>query len=127
MRPDYIDRFGLAHFKRLRSLSRNYPEAYVGHLGSQTVVAHTVIPTGLRPADLPWVDEAFVDADGLLGKPGLPYRTGRLSRAQYWQLLQRIPRDQFLQARIQDTLGGKVFAVGTKDYAATLRSEERRV
>jgi predicted AlkP superfamily pyrophosphatase or phosphodiesterase len=30
MRPDYIDRFNLENFKRLRSSSRNYPEAYVG-------------------------------------------------------------------------------------------------
>ena len=120
MRPDYIDRFGLENFKRLRSRSRNYPDAYVGHMGSQTVVAHTVIPTGLRPGDLPWVDEAVVDTDGLLGKPGLPYKTGKLTRDQYFTLLKRIPREQFLQARIQDTLGGKVFGVGSKDYAATL-------
>ena len=30
-----------------------------------------------------------------------------------------IPRDQFLPARMLDTLGGQVFAVGEKDYAAT--------
>src|SRR5688572_19202600 len=61
MRPDYIDRFGLANFKRLRASSRNYPDAYVGHLSSQTVVAHMVIPTGLRPGALPWVDDVLVD------------------------------------------------------------------
>ena len=118
MRPDYIDRFGLANFKRLRSSSRNYPDAFVGHLSSQTVVAHMVIPTGLRPGALPWVDDVLVDNDGAIGKPGLAYNTGRLTRPQAWQLLQRIPREQFLPARIQDTLGGKVFAVGEKDYAA---------
>src|SRR4051794_24143881 len=31
MRPDYIDRFSLEHFKHLRAISRNYPDAYVGH------------------------------------------------------------------------------------------------
>src|SRR5687768_871480 len=118
MRPDYIDRFGLTNFKRLRSSSRNYPDALVGHLSSQTVVAHMVIPTGLRPGDLPWVDDALVDIDGAIGKPGLAYNTGKLTRPQTWQLLQKIPRDQFLPARIQDKLGGKVFAVGEKDYAA---------
>jgi len=120
MRPDYIDRFGLENFKRLRSASRNYPDGYVGHLTSQTVVARAVIPTGLRPGALPWVDESMVDLDGAIGRPGLPYRTGRLTRTQYWALLKGIPRDQFLPARIQDTLGGKVFAVGSKDLAATL-------
>ena len=88
MRPDYIDRFGLANFKRLRSSSRNYPDAFVGHLSSQTVVAHMVIPTGLRPGALPWVDDVLVDNDGAIGKPGLAYNTGRLSRPQAWQLLQ---------------------------------------
>jgi hypothetical protein len=36
MRPDYVDRFGLENFKRLRASSRHYPDAYVGHLASQT-------------------------------------------------------------------------------------------
>jgi hypothetical protein len=107
MRPDYIDRFGLENFKRLRASSRNYPDGYVGHLTSQTVVAHAVIPTGLRPGALPWVDEAMVDFGGAIGKPELTYRTGRLTRPQYWQLLKGIPREQFLPARIQDTLEAK--------------------
>lgn len=118
MRPDYIDRFGLANFKRLRATSRNYPDAYVGHLSSQTVVAHMVIPTGLRPGALPWMEDVLVDVDGALGSPGGAYRTGDLSEAQAWKLLDKIPREQFLPARIQDALGGKVFAVGEKDYAA---------
>jgi len=121
MRPDYIDRFGLQNFKRLRASSRHYPDAYVGHLASQTVVAHLVMPTGLPPRALPWVDEAFVDEAGTLGKPGAAYKTGELHRDQSWKLLQAIPREQFLSARLLDALGqkvGRVFAVGEKDYAA---------
>jgi hypothetical protein len=118
MRPDYIDRFGLGNFKRLRASSRNYPDAYVGHLSSQTVVAHLVIPTGLRPGALPWSDDVLVDVDGTIGKPGGAYNTGKLTREQTRQLLSKIPRAQFLPARIQDTLGGQVFAIGAKDYAA---------
>ena len=120
MRPDYIDRFDLKNFKRLRASSRNYPDAYVGHLSSQTVVAHLVIPTGLPPGALPWVDDVFVDEKGLLGDAGLPYKTADLKRDQQRTLLQAIPREQFLPARIQDTLGDKVFAVGEKDYAGEL-------
>jgi hypothetical protein len=121
MRPDYIDRFGLENFKRLRDSSRHYPDAYVGHLASQTVVAHLVMPTGLPPRALPWVDEAFVDEAGTLGKPGAVYKAGELSLAQSWKLLQTIPREQFLPARLLDALGekvGNVFAVGEKNYAA---------
>ena len=120
MRPDYIDRFDLANFKRLRSSSRNYPDAYVGHLGSQTVVAHVVIPTGLQPKAMPWVDEAMVDTKGLIGAPGLAYKTQELTRDQMFKLLAGIPREQFLQARLHDQLGGQVIAVGEKNYATNL-------
>src|SRR5688572_17921334 len=120
MRPDYIDRFNLTHFKRLRASSRNYPDAYVGHLGSQTVVAHAVIPTGLRPGDLPWQDEAMVDVEGVLGKPDAAYRTGELGAAQLLRFLGRLPRAQFLGARLRDTHGGRVFSIGAKNYAAVL-------
>src|SRR5262245_6193807 len=85
MRPDYIDRFGLTNFKRLRETSRHYPEAYVGHLGSQTVVSHLVISSGLLPKALPWQDDVVVDLKGILGKPGAPYETGRLTREQFWK------------------------------------------
>lgn len=120
MRPDYIDRFGLEHFRRLRATARHYPEAYVGHLGSQTIVSHVVIPTGLAPKDLPWQDDLFIDAEGLFGKPGAVYETGLMTRAQFFPLLARIPRQQFLTARLTDAFGGSVFVVGEKDYAATV-------
>ena len=117
MRPDYIDRFDLKNFKRLRDSSRNYPEAYVGHLASQTIVSHLVIPTGLAPKDLPWQDDAMVDVDGVLGKPGAAYDADVFTREEMWRFLERIPRSQFLPARIQDQLG-PVFAIAQKGYAA---------
>jgi len=120
MRPDYIHRFNLENFKRLRSSSRNYPEAYVGHLGSQTVVSHLVISTGLLPKFFPWQDDTFYDRHGILGKAGAAYETGQLTRAQFWKLLEGIPNEQYLATRIRDKFHGKVFAVGGKDYAATL-------
>src|SRR5690349_835073 len=120
MRPDYIDRFGLEHFKRLRQTSRHYPDAYDGHMTAQTIVSHLVIPTGLPPKTLPWHDDVFIDAQGLFGKPDAVYETGLMTRAQFWPLLERIPRRQFVAARIKDALGGSVFAVGGKDYAANV-------
>ena len=117
LRPDYIDRFDLKNFKRLRSTSRDYPNAYVGHVGAQTVVSHLVIPTGLLPKALPWQDDAFVDMKGDLGKPGAAYETTTLTLPQFWQMLRSIPREQFLGSRIQDKFGGKVFAVGEKSYS----------
>ena len=49
MRPEYIERFNLASFKRLRSRGTSFPNAYVGHLASVTVVSHAVISTGSMP------------------------------------------------------------------------------
>jgi len=120
MRPDYVDRFDLPNFKRLRASSRHYPEAYVGHLGSQTVVAHAVIPTGLRPGQLPWQDEAMVDLDGAIGRAGAVYKTGELSRTQLLKFLSPMPRTQFLGARVRETHGGRVYSVGSKNYSAVL-------
>jgi hypothetical protein len=117
MRPDYIDRFDLPHFKRLRASSRHYPEAYIGHLAAQTIVSHLVIPTGLAPKDLPWQEDVLVDIDGALGKQGAAYKTDDLTREQLWRLLEKTPRDRFITARINDRLG-PVFAIGEKNYAA---------
>jgi hypothetical protein len=117
MRPDYIDRFNLEHFKRLRAAARHYPDAYIGHLASQTIVSHLVIPTGMAPRELPWQDDAFVDVAGVLGKPGAAYDADELSREEMWRFLERLPRERALAARITDSLG-PVFAVGEKDYAA---------
>jgi len=83
MRPDYIDRFDLQNFKRLRGSSRHYPEAYVGHLASQTVVSHLVIPTGLPPKELPWLEDVLLDAEETLGKPNAAYKTDQITPAEY--------------------------------------------
>jgi hypothetical protein len=120
MRPDYIDRFNLEQFKRLRARSRHYPDAYIGHLAAQTIVSHLVIPTGLPPKDLPWQEDVFLDRDGRLGAPDAAYDTGVLTRQQMWRLLEPLPRQQYLPARLQDAFGAPVFAVGQKDYAATI-------
>jgi hypothetical protein len=117
MRPDYIDRFGLRNFQSLRAASRHYPDAYVGHLGSQTVVSHLVIPTGLMPKAFPWQDDVMLDRAGTLGKPGAAYETARLTREQFWKLLASIPASRHVGARLRQKRGGKIIAVGEKEYA----------
>src|SRR5262249_19557272 len=46
MRPDFVDRFDLKHFKWLAENGVSFPQAYVGDLGSITVVSHAVITSG---------------------------------------------------------------------------------
>ena len=120
MRPDYIDRFDLPHFKAFRASARHYPDAWVGHLGSQTVVSHIVIPTGLLPKDLPWQDDVLVDQRGALGRMNAPYDVGRLSREQLFTLLEPLAPATFLPYRLRAKTGRPVFAAGEKDYATYL-------
>jgi hypothetical protein len=120
MRPDYIDRFGLRNFQSFRASSRHYPEAYVGHLGSQTVVSHLVIPTGLLPKALPWQDDVLLDRAGKLGKPGAAYETARLTQEQFWKLLAFVPASRHVGTKIREKHGGKIIAVGEKDYSTLL-------
>jgi hypothetical protein len=54
-----------------------------------------VIPTGLPPKDLPWLEDVLLDAEGVLGKPGAAYKTDDLTRDQMWRLLEHVPRERF--------------------------------
>jgi len=118
MRPDYVDRFDLPNFKRLRGLSREYVNGYVGHIGAETVVSHLVLPSGRLPRDLPWQDEAYVDHAGLLGTPGKTYATGGLKAEQFQTLMKQVPAEAFITGRMKKVHGGRVFSVAQKYYAA---------
>ncbi len=118
MRPDYVDRFDLPNFKRLRRMSREYVHAYVGHMGAETVVSHAVLTTGRLPRDLPWQDEVYVDHAAVLGPAGTLYGTGSLSGPDLWKLQRTLPPDTFLAARTRKVHGGRVFSVAQKHYSA---------
>ena len=120
MRADYIEQYNLQNFKRLQKMSHNYPKAYVGHLGAQTVVSHLVIPTGLPPKYLPWQDDVTVDRDGAIGPANHAWNVGDLKHAKHEKLLAKIPRNQFLAQRVRDHFGGKVFSVGEKNYSSLI-------
>ena len=118
MRPDYIDRFDLKNFKRLRAMSVNYTEATVGYIGAETVVSHLVIPSGLPPSLLPWKDDVFLDYKGIIGPAGSVYATGGIPGDKMTALMNTLPPDIYLPYELKKKFGGKVFAVAQKDYAA---------
>ena len=120
MRPDYIDRYGLQNFRRLRTAGTNYPNAYVGHMGAETVVSHFVISSGLAPREMPWQDEVFQDTQNFLGNGnGAFYTTGGLSQDQLMTLMNRVDQTRLLPAKIKRRYSdSKTFAVGVKAYAA---------
>jgi len=60
----YINALGLDQFPNIRSLTQNglyFPNAWVGHLASSTVVSHPVIEKGVYPKRFGIVDYAWRD------------------------------------------------------------------
>ena len=72
LRPDFIDAFDMENVKALMAGGANFPNAYLGHMGSETVVSHNVMTSGMLPKHMGWADEWFRDADGVLGTAGRP-------------------------------------------------------
>lgn len=87
LRPDLIDRYQLKTFQKIRAEGISFPNAYVGHLGSLTVVSHAVMTSGVLPKRLPWHDDLYKDTTGILGKKGLFYSVVDLKSDQYLKLL----------------------------------------
>ncbi len=119
MKPEYIDRFNLTHFKKLRSLSKNYHNAYLGYIGAETSVSHLVLPYGRKPKDLPIQDDIIFDSDGKLGSTGAFYSTGGLSIDQLRTLMASMPENTDLGSQLKKKFGGKTIAIGEKNYATT--------
>ncbi len=117
MRPDYVERFDLPNFKRLARMGTVFPEAYIGHLAAETVVSHPVIATGLLPKRMPWQDNFFNDAKGLLGKPGAFYYVAEMSAKEQDSMMGLIPKENFLANRVRRRFGGEVAAFGEKPAA----------
>jgi hypothetical protein len=118
LRPDYISRFKLKNIQNLQSRSANYTDALVGYIGSETVVSHMVIATGLPPKMLPFSDEIFRDTTGVLGNKNDLYNTGSLSTSELHKILSTVPKKNFLSEKTRAIHEGKVFSVGQKGYAA---------
>ena len=61
MRPEYADRFDMTNFQKLRGEGTDFDKAYLGYMGSETVISHNVIVSGQQPKHMGWVDEAYRD------------------------------------------------------------------
>jgi hypothetical protein len=118
MRPEYADRFDMPNFRRLRDQGTNFKEAYLGYMGSETVISHNVIVSGQLPKHQGWVDEAYRDTGNLLGSgPNKVHITGDLSLANFQTLVghEGYPKlSDYLHATFPGT---KFITVGEKSYA----------
>ena len=117
MRPDYIDRFDLKNFKRLKKMGTNFPNAYVGHMGSLTIVSHSIMATGVEPKVLPWADNWTLDKSGIFGKPGEPQYTLTLTEEQLLKGLKTLPPETFLLKRFKEKTHKTVYSIGEKHYS----------
>ena len=118
MLPEYANQFNMPNFRSLRDAGTNFKKAYLGYMASETVMAHNVITSGQLPKHMGWTDEAYRDADNLLGKgAGAMHITGDLSLGDFGTL---IAHEGYL--KLADYLhtahpGTKFIVVGEKSYA----------
>jgi hypothetical protein len=117
MRPDYIDRFDLKNFKKLRAMGTNYKNAYVGDLPSITVVSHYVMTTGLLPKNLPWADATLWDKEGAFGEKDKLIDIEKAPQETFLKIMSTLPSDIYFNKRFKDVTHKKVFSVGQKNYS----------
>ena len=86
--PDFIRKFDMKNVQALMRGGTSYPNAYLGHMASETVISHNVMTSGQLPKHMGWSDEWFRDSDGVLGPVNANYVTGSMTQPQYDALIQ---------------------------------------
>ena len=88
LRPEFIDRFNMNNVKRLMRGGASYPNAYLGHMASETVVSHNVMTSGQLPKHMGWSDEWYRDSRrAARDAVATAYVTGSMSAAQFDTLI----------------------------------------
>jgi hypothetical protein len=117
LRPDFIKAFHMKNVQKLIRSGTSYPNAYLGHMGSETVVSHNVMTSGQLPKHMGWADEWYRDSAGLLGPVDGRYVTGSMSATQFDTLITTggYPKlADYLKAAYPDKI---VATIGEKNYA----------
>lgn len=117
LRPEFIDAYDMQNVKELMAGGANFPNAYLGHMASETVISHNVMTSGMLPKHMGWSDEWYRDVDGVLGAPGLNYVSGSMSQPQFDALITNkgYPKlADYLRAAFPGTT---VATIGEKNYA----------
>lgn len=117
LRPDYVDTFDMENVRALMRDGVNFPNAYLGHMASETVITHNVITSGRRPGRMGWSDEAYRDVDGVLGPKDGMYVSGSLTRDQLNALIAHAGYKKLPDYLHAARPGSKFIAVGQKNYA----------
>lgn len=125
MLPKYANQFNMPNFRMLRDSGTNFNQAYLGYMGSETVIAHNVLMSGENPKNMGWVDEAYRDREGLLGPDtNQMYTTGELTYDQFGSLIQNKGYPKLADYLQQAQPGKKFIVVGQKAYAVDSAAAE---
>lgn len=126
LRPSFIDAYDMNNVKALMAGGTSFPQAYLGHMASETVISHNVMTSGQLPKNMGWADEWYRDAEGVLGDPGQQYVSGSMSRDQFDALITHggYPKlSDYLErahpGRVTATVGEKAYAVNSMSSPST--------
>src|SRR3954469_20000950 len=118
LRPDLVDTFGMSNVKALMRRGVSFENAYLGHMASETVISHNVITSGRLPRSMGWADEAFRDADDVLGAgANSMWISGSLPRDQFNALIAHGGYPKLADYLHAAHPGTKFIAAGQKNYA----------
>jgi arylsulfatase A-like enzyme len=118
MIPQYANQFDMPNFRELRDAGTSFKNAYLGYMASETVIAHNVITSGQFPKHMGWTDEAYRDADNLLGKGAdAMHITGDLSLTDFGTLISNEGYPKLADYLHAADPGSKFIVVGEKSYA----------
>lgn len=125
MLSKYADEFDMPNFRMLRDSGTNFSNAYLGYMGSETVIAHNVLMSGQNPKHMGWVDEAYRDREGLLSPDtDQMWTSGELTYAQFGTLIQDKGYPKLADYLQVAQPGKKFIVVGQKGYAVDSASAE---
>lgn len=118
MRPEYVDIFDMDNVRMLMEDGVDYEDAYLGHMGSETVITHNVLTTGVLPKNMGWSDEVTRDVDDVLGEgPGAFFVTSSLGRDQFFDLQADSGNKRLGDFLHESYPGSKFITVGEKPTA----------
>jgi hypothetical protein len=119
LRREFVDLFDMKNIKGLMAQGVSYPNAYLGHMASETVISHNVMVSGLYPKHMGWSDEVYRDADDVLGDgPGKFQVSGSMNVEQFTKLVRRQGYLKLADYLHQKFPGTKMAVVAQKNYAA---------
>src|SRR3954452_6344863 len=115
---EIVQKYGMHNVETLMRDGADAPDAYLGHLGSVTVVSHNVITTGALPKHMGWTDEGYRDVDHVLSPTGGMWLTSDFGKDEMFKLQEHAGYPKLAHYLHAKRPGSKVVAVSPKTYAA---------